>query len=82
MGTKGIAAVVAIAAAVGGVYLIVSRAGARGANQPTRTESDYVGGQSAMANENADKAPTRMPPSNWNELIANAIQRDAAPSRG
>jgi hypothetical protein len=75
---KVIAAIVVIAVAVGAVYLIASRMSARGADQPGRAGRDFAGGTSAIANQNADNAPARMPLGDWNNLIASAMRQHCA----
>jgi len=68
--TFRVIALVVIAVAISGVYLIVNRMSARGASQPS--------GALSIANENADNAPAKMPPSDWNKLIASAMQQRCA----
>jgi hypothetical protein len=63
-------AIVVISIAIGAIYVIVNRMSARGASQPS--------GASAIANQHADNAPAKMTPSDWNKLIASAMQQRCA----
>jgi hypothetical protein len=63
-------AIVVISVAIGAIYVIVNRMSARGASEPSPALS--------IANDNADNAPAKMPPSDWNKLIASAMQQRCA----